>query len=1130
MSLKWRQGDYFRLLLEEDSKSYALEMLVDDLHRDKKNTVNAFLAHFGSEDFIWGLVRLLASENSRTAGNAAYILGTLAEQDTGQSRVLGLVNGSYPHKILADLTDMLSFDDAESVMNAAGTIGTLADSPAGREWILREPYFDKMVKKVSNLLNSENMWTASNAALVLARLVIAEDGCQRILNHSNSLRILTKLIDSLGLDEAGRGMNAAFAIGRLCDTDEGQKRLLFHESSEKMIDNLCVMLSGKDSGCSKNSCYALSCLAANDEGHKRLLDHNKSDAMIHLLANQLANEEGETGWFAAMTLRTLASKRRGVMRLRDHPDVIPQLKATQMMLGIHEELKDEVNLTYELLRSLDKPDPPNLEVKGANQVEVTWSEVHLMSGQEVTYRLFCERELIYKGTSLSHTATGLRPNTQYGFWIALSTESDDSPMSEVVYAHTEESVPDPPEGLRLLNATTSQLKLSWAPPTLNNAHIKGYMVYNGKQLVETTTELNSIVSGLSPTTSYELSVCAINHKGRGLKASITARTVELGKHAPSKPSLTVLGRSEIQVTWAPPDNPLGRLHRFELTLNGKVIYSGRDLSYNVRRLTPATDYVFTVIAVTSEGKCESDPAKKRTPKEEYRVQSTAQRYFTHPSKPGEQESAGKMKEKLSTKTSRKSSSATKPPRALSGSSHSLDSRSRPHSASSSKKSGHSNRRKSSIQERHIKLPIGSVLPGVVYDQSCYQRDQVLRNGLSKSNNRTIEVMKNHLSNSPRGANSVDDNNNSKNHNLRSFNNNKQRTREGIILPQVREDTSEQFITGYGDHVRKATLRESNSNGHIVDKFPYDPNACAVGGRDAHRKSFPARRNPQLTSEFSRRSIGSFLAAVETKTMDSLQERRGNSSQRSRANNGKQMKKNNAPGKFSPSLPQAISKEPMVGEISLTHQRKVSPTDEDENFRIYSQGVMVYEESRKNHSDRRSPGRNRPSRILSPARKGLTQDSSSPRWRVEDEGKETESGLYDDFTSWCRDGNISDVDLDSDENLPPSKNSSAKRKSAHANRNPLAEPAIPSRSALANPNSFYQRTNTFLSSHRPSIKKNLSKLHGHYDLEVPPQRLMTSNRYQFVPTQLRTQAISMPGPPYYGGNRLAALQDKKGALI
>lgn len=61
----------------------------------------------------------------RTAGNAAYIFGTLAEHDVGQTRVLELINGPYPHHILADLTDMLAFDDPESVMNAAGTIGTL---------------------------------------------------------------------------------------------------------------------------------------------------------------------------------------------------------------------------------------------------------------------------------------------------------------------------------------------------------------------------------------------------------------------------------------------------------------------------------------------------------------------------------------------------------------------------------------------------------------------------------------------------------------------------------------------------------------------------------------------------------------------------------------------------------------------------------------------------------------------------------------------------------------------------------------------------------------------------------------------------------------------------------------------
>ena len=61
----------------------------------------------------------------RVAGNAAYIFGTLAENQEGQMRVMSIINGSHPQTILPDLTNMLDYDDDESVMNAAGTLGTL---------------------------------------------------------------------------------------------------------------------------------------------------------------------------------------------------------------------------------------------------------------------------------------------------------------------------------------------------------------------------------------------------------------------------------------------------------------------------------------------------------------------------------------------------------------------------------------------------------------------------------------------------------------------------------------------------------------------------------------------------------------------------------------------------------------------------------------------------------------------------------------------------------------------------------------------------------------------------------------------------------------------------------------------
>ena len=66
MTLNWKVNDYFSLLMHGDKRSHAaLEMLVDDLHADKENSINRFLSHSGSEDFLWGLVRLLGNTNSR---------------------------------------------------------------------------------------------------------------------------------------------------------------------------------------------------------------------------------------------------------------------------------------------------------------------------------------------------------------------------------------------------------------------------------------------------------------------------------------------------------------------------------------------------------------------------------------------------------------------------------------------------------------------------------------------------------------------------------------------------------------------------------------------------------------------------------------------------------------------------------------------------------------------------------------------------------------------------------------------------------------------------------------------------------------------------------------------------------
>ena len=67
-----------------------------------------------------------------------------------------------------------------------------------------------------------------------------------------------------------------------------------------------------------------------------------------------------------------------------------------------------------------------------------------------------------------------------------------------------------------------------------------------------------------------------------------------GMHAPAKPDVSVRGRCELHVTWHPPVAPLGRITRYDLAVDGEIVYSGTDLQYTIRRLKPDTDYTLTV--------------------------------------------------------------------------------------------------------------------------------------------------------------------------------------------------------------------------------------------------------------------------------------------------------------------------------------------------------------------------------------------------------------------------------------------------------------------------------------------------------------------------------------------------------
>nr|XP_033818170.1 uncharacterized protein LOC117368544 [Geotrypetes seraphini] len=614
-------GSHLALLLspEPGQVLQAVAKLVDTLQQDREWLLQNLLGAAECSQYLSALCNLLTAPDVRLCSNAAYILGTIAENEMGASCLMVLAERQNVEDwhFLDILAAMLKWDDSEAVMNAAGTLGTLAETIAGRQWLLNDPHGDEIIDDITALLDSADEWTASNAALVLARITMSHEGCAKLLGHPKSSNTLRKLIASLGVDEAGCGLNAAFALGRLCNTDAGMKQILSFPEAERMLIALESMMTNGDAGGSRNACFALSCFATDKDGHAHVLRSSAFARILDTLCFLMQSEEQESSWFAAVVVKVLANQPMGVVKLRLHTKLESILKKVAASKTAGKELLEEVTITLRKLQRLPKPPAPEAKVLDSGSIWVEWEELKPGSGLQITYRIFEGNTLLHEGFQCSYVFSDTIPGREYHFKLGLETEGDHSPYSNITTVILEESVPSYPLDFQVISRTATHLKLIWSPPAKPNGIIKCYTLYKGNAFLDSTSELSYIVGGLLPSTSYTFSIYASTSKGKGEKAFLVVKTADTGDHAPRKLTLYVVGRSEIFITWNVPRVLLGRFFNYELCLNGKVVYLGTERSYTAKRLTANTEYTCRVSAITSEGRCESKPVTKRTAKDEY---------------------------------------------------------------------------------------------------------------------------------------------------------------------------------------------------------------------------------------------------------------------------------------------------------------------------------------------------------------------------------------------------------------------------------------------------------------------------------------------------------------------------------
>ncbi|XP_072549188.1 uncharacterized protein [Salminus brasiliensis] len=600
----------------------SVRVLGEEAQERKRSLADSILQHSHGEKCAGVLMQLLTSQDGWLCSTVVYIFGVLLENEDMVQKLQEWSHGTGT--LCWALGQLLAKDEPDLVLNAAAAIASLVETPSGRQWLLQDnAVFSQVLENVTCLLNHERENAVNSAALILAWLSLCEGACQKLLSHSSASKILSRLAQCLAYSHKDTAMNAAFTIGRLCGTEQGRRLILPKAEEYRLASSLQALLSnGAGPEAEQTACFALSCLASEDDGHTLLMESSSLTELLNGLLSLLKSADPDSTWFAAMTVRVFVSRPAGVIRVREHSYLEEQLKCLSLLPSTVPELQEELGACLRKLRRLPKPSPIMIQHLRSGACIASWERQEPESGLEVTYNLFDGDTVLHHGLQCQVTLpySHLQYKQSLSLRLSLSTSDGDvSAFSDPVEMTVEKSNlrPGTPQALCVIGCTATQVHLTWVEP---NGEVKpeSFRVYCDDVLVDTTSELGTTVSCLSPSTTYTLSVCALGPGDKaGPRSSIAVQTDESHDHAPSGLTVAVLGRHELHISWGAPAAPLGRLFNYELHMNGFVVYLGTERAHTARRLTANTAYTCTVTAITSRGRCQSRPVTKRTAKDGY---------------------------------------------------------------------------------------------------------------------------------------------------------------------------------------------------------------------------------------------------------------------------------------------------------------------------------------------------------------------------------------------------------------------------------------------------------------------------------------------------------------------------------
>nr|XP_044626535.1 receptor-type tyrosine-protein phosphatase F isoform X7 [Equus asinus] len=231
------------------------------------------------------------------------------------------------------------------------------------------------------------------------------------------------------------------------------------------------------------------------------------------------------------------------------------------------------------------------------------------------------RRHVVDGISREHSSwdlVGLEKWTEYRVWVRAHTDVGPGPESSPVLVRTDEDVPSgPPRKVEVEPLNSTAVRVSWKLPVPSKQHgqIRGYQVTyvrlengepRGPPIIqdvmlaeaqwrpEESEDYETTISGLTPETTYSITVAAYTTKGDGARSKpkiVTTTGAVFAKNF----RVAAAMKTSVLLSWEVPDS-------YKSTVPFKILYNGQSVEvdgHSMRKLIadlqPNTEYSFVLM-------------------------------------------------------------------------------------------------------------------------------------------------------------------------------------------------------------------------------------------------------------------------------------------------------------------------------------------------------------------------------------------------------------------------------------------------------------------------------------------------------------------------------------------------------